>query len=145
MVMIKLFNRKSQKLTRRNLRNRPTCSEKIIWHYLCGSNLGGYKFRRQQGIGPYVVDFYCPEAKLAVEIDGDSHKPNRGASDYKSFVPHIFREHHKMVFSKDVLNPEASEYSSFSKQISLCFAGHSRTIHSLQGFCFNLRFYKILV
>lgn len=73
MVMIKLFNRKSQKLTRRNLRNRPTCSEKIIWHYLCGNNLGGYKFRRQQGIGPYVVDFYCPEAKLAVEIDGDSH------------------------------------------------------------------------
>lgn len=73
MVMDKLFNRKRQKSTRQNLRSRPTCSEKIIWHYLQRSNLGGYKFRRQQGIGPYVVDFYCPEANLALEIDGDSH------------------------------------------------------------------------
>lgn len=73
MVMDKLFNHKSQKLTRQNLRNRPTYSEKIIWRYLRGSNLGGYKFRRQQGIGPYVVDFYCPEAGLVLEIDGDSH------------------------------------------------------------------------
>ena len=73
MVMSKVFNLKPQKPTRQNLRNRPTRSEKIIWHYLHGSNLGGYKFRRQQGIGQYVVDFYCPEGNLAVEIDGDSH------------------------------------------------------------------------
>ncbi|OGL70971.1 hypothetical protein A3D69_00095, partial [Candidatus Uhrbacteria bacterium RIFCSPHIGHO2_02_FULL_54_11] len=33
----------------------------------------GWKFRRQQGIGPYVVDFYCPKAKLVVEVDGDTH------------------------------------------------------------------------
>lgn len=73
MVMDKIFNRKSQKSTRQNLRDRPTRSEKIIWRYLRGSSLGGYKFRRQQGIGPYVVDFYCPEAGLVLEIDGDSH------------------------------------------------------------------------
>jgi len=71
--MSKLFNLKPQKSARQNLRNRPTRSENIIWYYLRGSNLGGYKFRRQQGIGQYVVDFYCPLGKLAVEIDGDSH------------------------------------------------------------------------
>lgn len=71
--MSKLFNLKPQKSTRQNLRNRPTRSENIIWYYLRGSNLGGYKFRRQQGIGQYVADFYCPLCKLAVEIDGDSH------------------------------------------------------------------------
>jgi very-short-patch-repair endonuclease len=79
--MTKIFNRKSQKVVRQNLRNRPTYYEKIFWRYLRGSNLGGYKFRRQQGIGPYVVDFYCPEANLALEIDGDSHYQT-GAAKY---------------------------------------------------------------
>ena len=37
------------------------------------SNLGGYKFRRQHSVGAFVLDFYCPSEKLAVELDGDSH------------------------------------------------------------------------
>jgi len=37
------------------------------------SNLGGYKFRRQHSVGPYILDFYCPSEKLALELDGDSH------------------------------------------------------------------------
>lgn len=44
----------------------------ILWQQLKGSQLG-HKFRRQQGIGPYVVDFYCPELKLVVEVDGGTH------------------------------------------------------------------------
>ena len=44
-----------------------------MWQLLKGRKTGGYKFRRQQGIGPYVLDFYCPELKLCVEIDGNSH------------------------------------------------------------------------
>lgn len=35
--------------------------------------MAGYKFRRQQSIGPYIVDFYCPRLKLVIEVDGDSH------------------------------------------------------------------------
>ena len=94
MVMSKVFNLKPQKPTRQNLRNRPTRSEKIICHYLCGSNLGGYKFRRQQGIGPYVVDFYCPLGKLAVEIDGDSHY-QPGAAEHD-------REKQKFIEGMDI-------------------------------------------
>ena len=38
-----------------------------------GRGAGDWKFRRQQGIGPYVLDFYCPELRLCVELDGSSH------------------------------------------------------------------------
>lgn len=46
--------------------------EQILWCFLKGKNLG-CKFRRQYSIGNYILDFYCPELRLAVEIDGDSH------------------------------------------------------------------------
>lgn len=48
-------------------------AEVVLWYYIKSSQLNGYKFRRQQSIGPFVVDFYCPSAKLAIELDGDSH------------------------------------------------------------------------
>ena len=44
-----------------------------MWRVLKGRQCGGYKFRRQQGIGPYILDFYCPELHLCVELDGSSH------------------------------------------------------------------------
>jgi very-short-patch-repair endonuclease len=40
--------------------------------------MGGHSFRRQHPIGPYILDFYCPSAKLAVELDGDQHASARG-------------------------------------------------------------------
>ena len=70
--MDKVFNRKEQVPIRRELRNHPTAAEASLWYRLRGSRLG-VKFRRQHGIGPYVVDFYCPTARLAIELDGDSH------------------------------------------------------------------------
>lgn len=71
--MPRLFNRKYQKPIRQCLRNTATDAEKLLWSRLKHSQLLGYKFRRQQGIANYVVDFYCPEHKLAVEIDGATH------------------------------------------------------------------------
>jgi len=50
-----------------------TPQEKILWHALRNDALGALHFRRQQVIAGYIVDFYCASAKLAVEIDGDSH------------------------------------------------------------------------
>jgi very-short-patch-repair endonuclease len=50
-----------------------TPEEKILWHALRNDALGALHFRRQQVIAGYIVDFYCASAKLAVEIDGDSH------------------------------------------------------------------------
>jgi very-short-patch-repair endonuclease len=61
----------------RSLRNRPTASESRLWQALRRKALGGARFRRQQPIGRYVVDFFCPEKKLIVEVDGKGHCGNR--------------------------------------------------------------------
>lgn len=68
-----IFNRSSEKAKRKNLRNQATKAEKILWRCLQGKQLEGYKFRRQYSVGPYIVDFYCPRFKLAIEVDGPSH------------------------------------------------------------------------
>lgn len=55
------------------MRNNMPQAEQILWSYLRCKQLEGCKFRRQYGVGKYVVDFYCPKLKLAIEVDGDSH------------------------------------------------------------------------
>ena len=62
------------------LRQRQTDAEGLLWHYLRKKQLGGYKFRRQQPIGPYIVDFACMPEKLLVELDGGQHA-ERAAHD----------------------------------------------------------------
>ena len=66
-------NPASQKDQRKSLRNQMTNAEVVLWLALKNRGVGGYKFRRQQGIGSYILDFYCPELKLCVELDGSSH------------------------------------------------------------------------
>ena len=58
---------------RTNLRRRLTPAEARLWTLLKGSRLGGRKFRRQHSVGPYILDFYCPSERLAVELDGEGH------------------------------------------------------------------------
>jgi very-short-patch-repair endonuclease len=57
----------------RELRQPQTPAEQAVWRFLSNRQAGGFKFRRQHPIGRFIVDFYCPEAKLIIEIDGDSH------------------------------------------------------------------------
>ena len=57
----------------RNFRKEPTRSEAILWQALRGRKLDGIKFRRQQNIGPFVVDFYNSSCRLIVEVDGLIH------------------------------------------------------------------------
>lgn len=63
-----------QTQSRRDLRNNSTSAEAMLWRYLKGSQAGGYKFRRQHGIGPYIMDFYCPMLRLGIELDGSVHE-----------------------------------------------------------------------
>lgn len=65
-------NEPKLKLIRRSLRQNQTTAEKILWTHLRNKQLG-YKFRRQFSIGNFVVDFYCHEAKLVIELDGWTH------------------------------------------------------------------------
>jgi very-short-patch-repair endonuclease len=57
----------------RAMRRAPTPAENRIWQWLRGQRFG-VKFRRQVPIGPFIVDFYCAELKLVIEIDGSSHQ-----------------------------------------------------------------------
>ena len=57
----------------KTLRVNATDAERILWSVLRGRRLAALRFRRQQPIGPYVVDFFCPSAKLIVELDGGQH------------------------------------------------------------------------
>ncbi len=74
--MEKLFNRASEKNTRRKLRSTMPPAEVALWRQLRLRQISGCKFRRQASIGKYIVDFYCPEKKLVIEVDGDSHSGN---------------------------------------------------------------------
>ena len=65
-------NDRQQRDLRKSLRHNMTPAEAALWRVLKGNGVG-YKFRRQQGIGTYVLDFYCPELRLCVELDGSSH------------------------------------------------------------------------
>ena len=71
--MTRIFNRNEHTRTRRKLRAESPKAERLLWSRLRAKQLDGLKFRRQHGVGGYVVDLYCPAAKLAVEVDGESH------------------------------------------------------------------------
>jgi very-short-patch-repair endonuclease len=58
----------------REFRKQPTKSEHILWGALRGKKLDGLKFRRQQPIGTFIVDFYNSAYRLVVEVDGPIHK-----------------------------------------------------------------------
>jgi len=57
----------------RALRQRQTPTEKIVWQMLRAKRFHGYKFKRQVPIGPFIVDFLCPQQRLILEIDGNHH------------------------------------------------------------------------
>ena len=72
-IKSKIFNHKMQKEKRRDLRKRSTQAEKILWQNLRDRGLEDFKFRRQFSVGFFVLDFYCPELKLAIEVNGYTH------------------------------------------------------------------------
>lgn len=73
------YNPKLKEVARR-LRKSGTLSEVLLWRYLKGKRLLGYDFDRQKPIDNYIVDFFCNELMLAIEIDGVSHE-NKSEED----------------------------------------------------------------
>lgn len=61
-----------QNAEKNRLNNTP--AEKALWEAIRLKKLDGFRFRNQHAIGAYVVDFYCHEAKLAIEVDGEYHE-----------------------------------------------------------------------
>ena len=67
---------------RKILRNHSTSAEAVLWNALKNKQIDGLKFRRQHSTGPYIIDFYCHELGLAIELDGEVHgNPNAEGYD----------------------------------------------------------------
>jgi very-short-patch-repair endonuclease len=67
------YNDPSTKLDRRRLRKNTTDAERKLWSILRSRRMADLKFFRQYSVGPYTLDFYCPERRLAIEVDGGQH------------------------------------------------------------------------
>jgi very-short-patch-repair endonuclease len=66
----------------RNLRKRDTWAEKLLWSWLRDRRFSEYKFRRQHSYGPHILDFFCVEALVNIELDGSGHGfPEQQAAD----------------------------------------------------------------
>ncbi len=82
--MTELYNLKYLPYQGRGARNEPTSAEQFLWSKLRNKQLAGKKFRRQHSVGNYILDFYCPEYRLAIELDGDSHFTQSGVEHDKT-------------------------------------------------------------
>ena len=106
----------------RRLRKSMSVSEKWVWEWVRKDRLG-FRFRRQFPVGPYILDFYCVEAKFAIEVDGEQHV-NRREKDVKrdEFLAaqgvYVLR-----IPSQDIFDPEGGVTRlrwQESIQMSLC-------------------------
>ena len=79
--MTQLYNKKLEKEKRRKLRQDIVKAEKVIWDKIRNRQIEDCKFRRQYSVDKFVIDFYNPILKLAIEIDGESHF-EEGAAEY---------------------------------------------------------------
>ncbi len=71
--MITYNNHPFLKNLRKDLRNHSTSAEATLWKKLQKRQVEGLKFRRQHSVGRYILDFYCPEIQLGIELDGEYH------------------------------------------------------------------------
>jgi len=76
---------------RKELRREQTPQEEKLWWYLKDRRLLGFKFRRQTSIGGYILDFYCAEKRLIIEIDGEIHNKNDNR-EYDKIRDKFFKE-----------------------------------------------------
>ena len=116
---LKIFNREEAKERRRELRKSQTDAQRQLWKILRNKQMGGYKFFRQYGIGPYIVDFYCPLSKIVIEVDGGQHYSEQGMRDDKQREGYLKRGGIRVIrFSNlDVLKNMTGVFECIQKEL----------------------------
>lgn len=104
---MKNTNNNAQKELRKELRTHGTPAEGRLWLMLKNKQIEGLKFRRQFSVGPFVLDFYCPQKQLAIELDGQPHMSSGGQmrdeqrTEYlKRIGIEVIRFENKLVFEQ---------------------------------------------
>ena len=92
-----IHNRNNLKILRKQLRNNLTPAEAELWKHLQNRKLEGRKFRRQHSIGNYILDFYCPQEKLGIELDGKDHFTDNGYEADEERTKYINSLHIKII------------------------------------------------
>jgi len=106
------------------MRGRPTLEEGLLWERLRKSQTG-FKFRRQQGIGSYIVDFCCPSVKVIVELDGSQHGTLEGR-DYDKL-----RDAYLTGLDFHVLRIKNSEFRADPQGVARCITVYCEKHHLL--------------
>lgn len=75
----------------RELRKNQTKAEALLWSCLRNRQLNGYKFRRQHPVEGFILDFFCPDARLAIELDGAGHR-STVAHEYDAYREQVLRD-----------------------------------------------------
>ncbi|MBW1298512.1 endonuclease domain-containing protein [Aquimarina litoralis] len=104
-MMKKIHNKPELRNNRKQLRKNLTSAEAFLWKYLQKRKFEGKKFRRQHSINNYIVDFYCAEEKLIIELDGEVHnnptaeeRDTKRDKDLSELGFSVIRFENKMVF-----------------------------------------------
>lgn len=114
------YNKTELKPLRRELRKHQTKVERVVWNLVRNRQILGLKFLRQYSVGNYILDFFCPEIRLAIEIDGGQH-----AEPLNQIVDHertqYLREQHITVirfWNNEVLQNTEGVYETIYKTLS---------------------------
>ena len=114
-----LNNRPELTVRRRELRSSLTVAEARLWSCLQRRQFG-WKFRRQHSVGPFIIDFYCPSARLAIELDGAAHDSD-SAGRYDERRSQYLRRHGIVVvrfMNEDVLKNLEGVLAAIQKCLS---------------------------
>ncbi|EGQ9107699.1 endonuclease domain-containing protein [Vibrio cholerae] len=121
-------NPQRSKVFRQYLRNHMTHPEQRLWQHLRNFQLG-VKFRRQFGVGNYVLDFYCSTYKLAVEIDGDSHFSEGGKIHDEQRTAYLKRHGIRVVryTNQEVEQQLTDVIEDIFRHLQACIREHQNT------------------
>jgi very-short-patch-repair endonuclease len=114
-----IYNKKSIKKIRQHLRKNMPSPEVYLWNRIKSRQIFNIKFRRQYSIGNYIVDFYSPELKLAIELDGNSHFTDEAIEHDLNRTNYLENFGIKVVryFNNDILNNIEGVYADLLNTI----------------------------
>jgi very-short-patch-repair endonuclease len=108
-------------LRRRRLRRQATPAESLLWFHLRGRRFANFKFRRQHSVNHFILDFFCAEQRLAIELDGGQHfEPSALAYDRRRTLILTGRDLTIMRFTNDeVIHQTESVLCSIARQLGI--------------------------